>query len=109
MRAGALVDSDGDSRKVARLLNRIVEVHDRLRPDRGAQREDLRSPATALAAVDSRPLAEIVDVGLALLEQGFLEALERIDVRRVALRVLGLKAHLDSGLLEQAFVTRDEN
>src|SRR6185369_9425371 len=98
---------DRDAGKVSRLLDRGVEAEDRLRPDRRPQREHLRAAARALAAVDAGPLAQVVDVGLALLEERLLQARERLLVGRVALRVLRLEAHLDAGALEQAFVARD--
>ena len=65
--------------KVARLLELVVERNDGLGAHGRAQRQHLRAAAAALAAVDAGPFAQVVDVGLALLEERFLQPLERIE------------------------------
>jgi len=71
------------------------------------QRKDLRAARALLAAIDAGPFSQVVDVGVALLEERFLQPLERVGVGGVALRVLRAEAHLDAGFLEEAFVARD--
>ena len=107
VRAGALVDADRHAGEIARLLDRRIEAEDRLRGDRRPQGEYLRAAATLLAAIDARPFAQVVDVGLAAFEERFLQALEWIGVGRAALRVLRLEAHLDARVGEEALVARD--
>src|SRR2546425_786808 len=107
VRAGLVVDAHRHAGQVARFLKRRIEADDRLRADRRTQCEHLRVAGAVLAAVDPRPLAQVVDVGLALLEQRLLQARERLLVGGVALGIPGLEPYFDPGALEQAFVARD--
>src|SRR3989475_487679 len=107
VRAGLVVDADRHPGEVARFLERRIEADDRLRADRRTQCEHLRAAGAVLAAVDSGPFAQVVHVGLALLEQRLLQARERLLVGGVALGIPGLEPYFDARALEQAFVARD--
>src|SRR5439155_2961981 len=96
-----VVDSHRHAGQVARFLERRIEADDRLRADRRTQCEHLRAAGAVLAAVDPRPLAQVVHVGLALLEQRLLQARERLLVGGVALGIPGLEPYFDAGALEQ--------